>query len=138
MSLDDRLVDAWREAANDLGIRVVAPYLLRLPSGEEVACEAFIPDFGSTRGAIVLSEETERRERRALGKGDDLWTSVHPVKGTPRKYDRAAFIDELTDFGWFGQAEEAPSWYPSPPIPSRKTAAATPSHGSHGQHSACL
>ena len=107
--VDERLIQAWLEAGSDLGIRVIAPYALRSKSGEDVRCEAFLPDFGSPAGAAVLGHKTERQARSALKTAEGLWYSVHG-KLDRLNYDRSRFIEVLEDFGWFGPAEEKPSW----------------------------
>jgi hypothetical protein len=86
--LDMRLVTAWREAAEDLGIAVIAPAELADPAGRPFWCEAFVRDFGSPAGAVVLSERTERRVREQL-RGGDFWYAVH------RTRMRAAYARDL-------------------------------------------
>src|ERR687896_631451 len=51
--LDRQIVDAWLEAAADLGIRVIAPFLFSTENGEAVLCEAHLPDFGGSNGILV-------------------------------------------------------------------------------------
>ncbi len=50
---DKDLVNAWLEAASDLGIRVVAPFQLTTPNGEMVWCEAHVLDFGGPNGIFI-------------------------------------------------------------------------------------
>lgn len=109
--LDQKLVAHWRSAAEDLGIRVTAPVELTDSSGQPFACEAFVHDFGSPSGAVVVSRKTSRRVRHNLRSlGDDVW-----VCGGGRRqagqYVRKHYIDELLDWGWFGKAGEEPGWY---------------------------
>lgn len=106
--LDGQVIAAWRAASADLGIRVTAPVELR-DAGGPFACEAFVSDFGSPAGAVVVSEKAERRLRprlRALG----LWTSVEPRR-QPVAYSRKRFIHALEDWGWFGEPGAEPDWY---------------------------
>lgn len=108
--LDMRLVEQWQKASGDLGIRVTAPAELRDAKGTAFVCEAFVHDFGSAHGGAVVSQKTERRVREGLRSlGDELWYSVSP-RGSSA-YARKHFIDELLDWGWFGEAGEEPSWY---------------------------
>jgi hypothetical protein len=105
--VDERLIEAWREAAADLDIRVVAPH--ELDGGPEAGtCEVFLPDFGSPRGALVVSAKTERRIRSTLRRSGQ-WVAIASAK-EPRRYDRRRFVAELRDFRWFGTAEERPQW----------------------------
>jgi hypothetical protein len=102
--LDEKLMEHWREVGRQLGVRVIAPYTVEA-GGQKIECEAYLPDFGSPRGAVVISRRTERRERAALRRVPDLWYSMPPKRG----FARAS--DELEDLGWFGPAGQAPSWY---------------------------
>jgi hypothetical protein len=108
--LEQRLVEQWQKAAEDLGIRVTAPVELRDASGRPFTCEAFVQDFGSPTGAVVVSRKTERRVRANLQTmKDKLW-----VSGSERRlvgYNRKHFINALLDWGWFGKAGAEPSWY---------------------------
>jgi hypothetical protein len=108
--LEQRLVEQWQRAAVDLGIDVTAPIELRDASGQPFACEALVHDFGSPTGAVVVSPKTERRVRANIRSvGDKLW-----VSGSGRRltgYNRKHFIEELLDWGWFGQAGGEPGWY---------------------------
>jgi hypothetical protein len=106
--LGSRLVAAWREAGEDLGIAVVAPVELRDAAGEAFLCEAFVRDFGSASGAVVMTSRTERRVRqqlRSLVSG--LWYSLAPDE----RYVRKHFIDMLVDWGWCGDPDRKPAWY---------------------------
>ena len=108
--LDEGLVEHWQRAAKDLGVRVTAPFELRDARGKPFLCEAFVHDFGSPTGAIVVSPKTERRVRAELRSlGDALWLSISE-KRRPA-YMEKYFIDELCDWGWFGPAGKEPSWY---------------------------
>ena len=107
--LRNSLIEAWIEAALDLGVRVTAPAELRDLSGELYACEALVHDFGSSNGAVVVSPKTERRIRAHLRNSGPVWLSVIPEKAYPR-YARTDFIDILNDWRWFGKAEERPAW----------------------------
>ena len=105
--LEQRLVEQWQQAAVDLGITVTAPVELRDASGEPFQCEAFVHDFGSPTGAVVVSPKTERRLRGRIRDELSVCRSERRVTG----YNRKHFIDELLDWGWFGKPGAEPSWY---------------------------
>jgi hypothetical protein len=107
--VNEKLVAAWLEASEDLGIAVTAPYHLASKGDELLLCEAFIPDFGSAQGAIAISSRTRRKVRPAL-RVANRW---HSEMGDAR-YVRSVFIETLNDWGWFGQAHLQPSWYVAP------------------------
>lgn len=109
--LNPRVIALWRAAADDLGIRVIAPAELRDSDGEPFVCEAFVPDFGSPTGAVVVSAKTERRLRpRLRAPGDRLWLAVEP-RQQASAYVRKHFIRVLEDWSWFGEAGAEPDWY---------------------------
>jgi hypothetical protein len=101
--IDEAMVLAWREAARDLGIRVVAPFPVRRADGSVIWAEAHIADFGSRKGAIALSFANP-----ASTTDFDIWASrlYEPY----RTYRRQLFIETLDDWAWYG-AGEPPDWY---------------------------
>jgi hypothetical protein len=109
--LDQKLIERWRRAGEDLGIRVMAPAELRDAAGGPFMCEVFVADFGSPAGGWVVSQRTERRLRRQLRTlGESLFLCIAGPR-QPSAYSRAAFIQELEDWGWFGEPGGEPSWY---------------------------
>lgn len=109
--MDADISDAWRRAAQELGIRVVAPYDVSLVGGRAARVEAYVQDFGSVRGAIVLSQRTGNlaAEMNRNGHWHSILTESH------RAWDRKRFIDTLNDWGWFGPEGQEPDWYTGPP-----------------------
>jgi hypothetical protein len=100
-SLDQKLIGSWLKVASELGVRVIAPYMMRAPDGSDIECEAYVPDFGSPSGAVVLSGKTERRERARLKSLIGVWHSI----------DARGSRECLEDWEWFGPPGSAPSWY---------------------------
>jgi len=110
--VDERISQAWLEAAKDLAIRVVAPIHLRTPAGEEVGFEAHILDFGGSRRTVVgvIGDESHWGNVRCrLGY---YWSSLSP---SYRTYKREYFIDTLNDWQWFGEPALQPHWYTGKP-----------------------
>jgi CMP/dCMP kinase len=110
MSIDLKITNAWRNAAADLGIRVVAPFTLMMPGGTTKQFEAHILDFGSPKGAVVASP-ISRADHEPWQ--PDVWFSV--LGEGYRTYNRQLFIDTLDDWGWHGKVEEQPLWYSGTP-----------------------
>jgi RNAse (barnase) inhibitor barstar len=104
--IDEAMVQAWREAAADLGIRVVAPFAFITSDGEAIKAEAFVPEFGGPYGAIALSNDLHPYRRIEFA---GRFFSF--LGNTYRSYDRQAFIDMLDDWGWFGEKGKEPDWY---------------------------
>src|SRR5438552_296623 len=101
------LVNAWLEAASDLGIRVVAPFLLTTASGETVWCEAHVLDFGGPNGIFIGN--TDSKQLLVL-QGCDGYAFSH-LGHSYRSYSRESFIDMLNDWGWFGETGKEPTWF---------------------------
>lgn len=108
--LNKKLIEGWQTAADDLGIRVTAPAELWDADGAKFHCEALIHDFGSPTGALVVSHKTERRIRKSLRSlGSSVWVSIVPDQQRSA-YVRKHYIDELLDWGWFGELQHRPDW----------------------------
>jgi hypothetical protein len=109
-AIDRQLSNAWRDARDDLGIRVVAPFSIALPNGP-IQAEAHVLDFGSPSGAIAMSFSNP------FAKDVDLssryWRSL--LGKTYRTYRRESFVEMLNDWGWFGAKDQAPAWYTGAP-----------------------
>jgi hypothetical protein len=64
-STSDLLVAAWREAADDLGIRVEAPFLAQDSSGGSIRFDALVGDLGWPAGTLVTPLNESSRQRQA-------------------------------------------------------------------------
>jgi len=108
--MDEQISTAWRQAAQDLKIRVVAPFELVAESGSVGRFEAHILDFGGPNGTVVGSKDSEGDDiRKRLGY---YYSNLFP---SYRTYHRQLFIDTLNDWGWFGEKGNAPPWYTGKP-----------------------
>ena len=101
------LIQAWREAALDLGIEIVYPYVLKLKFGDEVRAELLVKEFGPTLVATDAVEETFRRLGDQIVAEGYGWSVLC---GEELHYDRKHFIEILKDWGWTGAAERRPAW----------------------------
>jgi hypothetical protein len=108
------VVKAWQRAATDLGIRVQAPYELADKTGQLCYFAAYVPDFGSRKGALALVIEPPDFKQDEVtvecAKHHGIWCSALNIE-TYAKYDRQAFIDMLDDWQFFGKEEARPEWY---------------------------
>jgi hypothetical protein len=109
--LDQQRIQAWHAAAEDLGIDVVAPYVLPV-TGRELRGFALVKDFGPRNGILLVGGETEQWKdhpgRATFGLGYGV---IHVMGASYAEYDRSSFIDDLNGFGWRGDADAAPDWY---------------------------
>jgi hypothetical protein len=98
------LADAWRIAADDLGIELVAPY--QLEEGFEFV--ALVRHFGSPKGMLVLARWDEGHAAAAARCDFGYSCMDSPFYQT---YDRQLFVDVLTDWSWTGEPAARPAWY---------------------------
>ena len=114
MSLD-RVSRAWLDAAEDLGITVVAPYeLADITSGITAAAVAWIANFGSAAGIVVAPRQARQDQVRVLAHARGPYCSFINEESYAR-YDRDLFLATLNDWGWFGDPADAPEWYTGKP-----------------------
>ena len=109
-AFDKAISQAWQEAGQDLGIRVTAPFVLKI-EGTDVAFEALIRDFGGPIGTVAVVSETVRFRPVLM----ELGYFVSHLFPTYRSYSREHFVATLDDWRWFGPSEEAPPWYTGKP-----------------------
>ncbi|HWF03242.1 MAG TPA: hypothetical protein VHA06_06115 [Candidatus Angelobacter sp.] len=116
VELDQQVVDAWKKAADDLEIRITAPFVLIRENGEEEIYEALVHDFGGPKGMV-----TGKIDRYGLYKGDPVESrrragyAVSNLSDSYRKYDRKLFQETLDDWQWYGNPDQRPSWYTGKP-----------------------
>jgi hypothetical protein len=105
---------AWKQAGKELGINVVAPFSLQDREGNSHLYPAFIPDFGSSKGALVLAADPPDFDvdpRLILCAEDQgYWHSIVNSE-LYSKFNRNAFIETLDDWQYFGNEQNRPSWY---------------------------
>jgi len=107
--MDSEISEAWRQAAADLGIRVVAPVELSV-DGKTERFEAHILDFGGPKGTVVTGRDGEWGDLRK--RHGYYYSNLFP---SYRTYARQHFIDTLNDWGWFGEKGKEPAWYTGKP-----------------------
>ena len=100
MTVTLSIADYWRAAAADLGLRVVAPYAARLPSGATLTADVFIADVGGERGMLLLSDSsvlvTVAADLETSGFGCSVLSP--PLPG--EVYRRQDVLPLLHDWGW--------------------------------------
>jgi hypothetical protein len=104
---DIEIVQAWLMAADELGIKVTAPFTLLVSSGRAETFEALVHDFGGPKGTVTgrVSVRDSRESRIALG------YYASNLSESYRHYERSLFVATLDDWKWFGRENECPSWY---------------------------
>src|SRR5262245_39750776 len=106
--LETQVVEAWRQAAADLGIRFTAPFVTEV-DGKRVQFLALVHLFGRPIGTVI-SVMDQPSDGRGHPQTDQYFRSI--LNGECyRTYDRELFIETLDDWHYFGPEAERPSWY---------------------------
>jgi hypothetical protein len=100
----------WKRAAADLGIEVVGPFDLTVPSGAHVQVPVLVRYFGGPEGMLVLSdyELVKDLTDEIVQAGYGFSVMSEPKATEP--YLRDVFIEVLSDWGWSGPESEKPVW----------------------------
>ena len=109
MSQDELIIKAWLDAAKDLDIEVIAPFVLNARSGHLFNFIALVKKFGSSKGALVTTNDHEAGSPDAAEEQGYYWSALYPESYL--SYNRKEVMEMLNDWGWFGEEEEKPSWY---------------------------
>jgi hypothetical protein len=108
MNADHRKISkAWMAAARDLGVDVIAPFSLTV-DGRDHEYLALVPHFGGGKGIVVAALPSDR-VLYADAKSADYRCSFVNVE-LYGAYERAFFIETLTEWGFTGPAEKRPAW----------------------------
>ena len=111
MSARDHQTQVWREASQDLNFEFVAPFTL--PDGDDTLTYiGLLPGFGCARGTLVIFDEpVDLTQQGRLWRAAQAHGYGFSCIELDDEYDRAAMIEVLNDWGWFGVSERTPSWY---------------------------
>jgi hypothetical protein len=103
-----KIINSWREASDDLNIKIQTPFVLATTDNRRIEFELLIEKFGNDKGAIILSTDnmTEFETAREYGY---YCSALNP--DTYAAYDRQHFIDTLNDWGYYGDKSQSPDWY---------------------------
>jgi hypothetical protein len=112
MSPDERAVAAaWLTAADDLGIRVIAPFTLTTAGGAAHPVAALLSEFGSPLGTLVCAQPRDSALRGVAAESG--YRCVGLCADDYRHYNRELFVWLLDDLEWFG-AKPRPGWHTGP------------------------
>ena len=106
--VESRVVEAWREAARDLGIRFTAPFTLTSAEGKQFDCLGLVHHFGR-QGGTLISVIGEPSSKTPVPAGEEYFRSQ--LAEGYGEYRRQSFIDTLDDWQFFGPESERPAWY---------------------------
>jgi hypothetical protein len=109
--IESRVVEAWRKAAKDLGIRFSSPFTVTT-HGRQIECIGFVHHFGRHVGTIIsVLEQPSSLVDLVVSKKQDEDYFISVLAEGYGDYDRQSFIETLDDWQFFGPDSERPAWY---------------------------
>lgn len=113
-----RLRQQFRRASADLGIEIHEDFEVRLLSGDTFTAPILVSNFGGERGTLVIIDygSIHHITSKIINTGYGYSTLDEPRED--ETYQRDAFIEMLSDWGWSGDRSNTPSWL-RPPHPER-------------------
>ena len=107
----EAIAKAWREAASDLAIEVIAPYQITDSSGYVLADSiALVKHFGSPEGTVIFERHKPLDDVLPHAEAQGRFCSMLDSLSYGR-YNRDLFLDTLNDWGWYGDPKQRPTWY---------------------------
>jgi hypothetical protein len=108
----DQGIEAWRRAAEELGIEVIAPFTFTVDSRTH-ECTAWVGQFGNARGTLVVVVEPPSfaLDRQLIADAERegyKWSALSTA--LYNRFDRALFIETLSDWQYVGPAALRPDW----------------------------
>jgi hypothetical protein len=112
-ALEQRTIEHWRQAFDDLGFRFEAPFTLE-DAGETLRYLGWLPQFGGQYGMLIITSESLEEQQRLMDAARARGFGYSCMSASDEPYDREVTIDVLNDWGW-ASSEPVPTWYtPSP------------------------
>jgi hypothetical protein len=118
MTERELLREQWRQVANALSIKIVAPFRLHLPNGKEHEVACLLPQFGREKGMLIDCEYSKEAFGVAAKNGYAISTMAAEHHYLP--INAESYIECLVDWGW-ASSEQEPSWLQMPPNNSFKS-----------------
>jgi hypothetical protein len=115
-----RLAEEWALIADALGLGIIAPFTLHLPSGAIVEADVLLQQFGFSKGMLLFTNSEQICEDRDEIVRAGYGFSVLSEPASPTDWDLESIIDVLRDWTWAGDADEAPAWLRKPPVWSKE------------------
>jgi hypothetical protein len=105
-----KVLTIWQQASNDLGLDIVAPFVLQLPSGVQINAIFFLKNFGAQEGMLIVSKFDDVSqyvdELTQAGYGFSVLSKYR----SDTNYVRDNIVDVLRDWGWSGPPDSRPAW----------------------------
>ena len=107
MGMTEQLLQPWREATDDLALTV-----------EQLGDAVVVRRFGRPRGMLCAIRRTPAGVRELQDESESRGMGGSALSESYLRYDRALFLDTLSDWGWCGEVTP-PSWCSGEPWSAR-------------------
>ena len=111
--IEAQVIQAWRDAAADLNFRFTAPFTGTTAAGAHIEALGLVHQFGRRIGTLIQVGGEPSANLEYAADDDYTWSCLGRTGYT--RYDRAAWIEMLNDWQFFGPESERPSWYSGEP-----------------------
>jgi len=112
-TVESRLALRWREAARLLGIDIVAPFSVSLPSSPPINAAVLVKGFGGPNGMLLVTDYAQVRHQRNALQMAGFGFSVLEEPTEEEPFVLEEFIDMLRDWGWSAAEKDEPAWMSS-------------------------
>ena len=104
----DKVIQAWLEAAADLGLEIESPFYLETKEKGIIKYGLLVKYFGSSQGTLLISIDDLAKFDIPEKYGFHC-SVLNPYHYS--KYERKNFIETLQDWKYFGPLNKNPDWY---------------------------
>lgn len=106
----NRLQEFIVRAGNELGVRVVAPYEIKVGADKSIKVEAWLPQLGMKHGMLIVQSydviSDVASELEEQGYGCSIYSEPLPTE----EFDIESYIEMFCDWGWADEGEPRPAW----------------------------
>jgi hypothetical protein len=109
--IESKVVEAWRQAARELGIQFTSPFTATTRGGKRVECIGLVHHFGRRGGTIISVLHQPSSLSDLVGKWQNEEYFISVLGSGYGNYNRQLFVDTLDDWQFFGPDSARPEWY---------------------------
>ena len=106
----DKMAKYMLQAAEALGLEIVAPFRCDLADGTKVLAVAHLPELRNVNGTLVF--RTNQLDRSVFGilqgRGFSCSSFSEPLER--EEFDLEVYREVFADWGWASESKEPPSW----------------------------
>lgn len=106
---ENALIEAWRNAARELELKVTPWRVVLLPSAKCLVADLWVDGFGSPRG-VLLFGRAEQIEQRAEELQREHWAYTVLDAESDSAPTREQIMHRLRGWGWYGAPDAMPGW----------------------------